>query len=339
MNSQQLVVSIYTKTRRSWILLLILSITIGIALAYFAWKSPTNYTSNAIIFPLTTNESPSSSNSILSALTGNVDLGKSFTEENSVNILELAQSRTIREEVAATKVASIGNKTIAQLLYEDYMNTKFFFQRNPEVIPNDSLSLITWAADKQLKQNVSALITKNNSFQFNYTGTSEALVKAISYAFIDKISAYYISLKSEKARQDFAFATKKADSLRIILNAKDQSLIKMDNKTLFTNTDRLQFKVPVENVILDKQMIRSQYADAVTSQQNAAYKLQRATPVIKVLDKPDPPYDTSSRSPILFAIGGFIGGFAFLSFLLSIPVLFKFSREEFRKLIYGTELS
>lgn len=338
MNSQQLVTITYNNIRKRLILILVFSLICAAALAILAFKSGLKYTSNAVIFPLTNSESASSSSSVLSALTGRFDMGKNFTEENSVNIIDLAQSRTISEEVARTAVPSMDNKTIARMLFEEYNKNKFFFQKSPQINTDDS-SLAIWAANEQLRPNLSAVITKNNSFLINYTGKSPELVKVISYTYIDKISSYYIAIKREKSRQDFEFATRKADSLRSVLNAKDKNLIGMDNKTLFTNTDRLQFKVPVENVILDKQMIRSQYADAVANQQNAAYKLQRATPVIKVLDKPDPPYDTSSRSPILFAIGGFIGGFAFLSFLLSIPVLFKFSREEFRKLIYGTELS
>ncbi|MBW7838351.1 MAG: hypothetical protein H3C36_01660 [Chitinophagaceae bacterium] len=338
MNSQQLVTATYNNIRKRLILILVFSIICAIALAILAFKSGIKYTSNAVIFPLTNSESTSSSSSVLSALTGRFDMGKNFTEENSVNIIDLAQSRTISEEVARTVVPAMDKKTIGRILFEEFNKNKFFFQKSPQINTDDS-SLAIWAASEQLRPNLSAIITKNNSFLINYTGKSPELVKVISYTYIDKISSYYIAIKREKSRQDFEFATRKADSLRSVLNAKDKNLIGMDNKTLFTNTDRLQFKVPVENVILDKQMIRSQYADAVANQQNAAYKLQRATPVIKVLDKPDPPYDTSSRSPILFGIGGFIGGFAFLSFLLSLPVLFKFSREEFRKLIYGTEPS
>ncbi|MCO6497888.1 MAG: hypothetical protein J5I50_09520 [Chitinophagaceae bacterium] len=336
MDSQELVTLSYKKIRKRLVLITILALAVGILLGVLAYLSGTKYTSNTIIIPLTSNSSSSStSSSIISVLTGSSNLDKSFTEENSVNIAELAQSRTIREEVAATKIPSMGDKTIARLLLDDYKKNKFFFQKDIDPSISDS-ALNYWAAEYQLKPNLSAIITKTNSFQINYTGKSVDLVKAISYAFIDKISAYYISLKREKAKQDFEFATSKVDSLRTVLHTKDKNLIGMDNKTLFTNTDRMEYRVPVENVIQDKQMIRAQYSEAVSTQQSAAYKLQRSTPVIKVLDKPDPPYETSSRSPIIFGLLGLVGGFLFLSFMFSLPILFKFTKSEVRKLIYGS---
>ena len=74
--------------------------------------------------------------------------------------------------------------------------------------------------------------------------------------YIDKISSFYIDLKREKAKRDYEFATGKVDSLRGVMNRKDNQLIAIDKRTLFTNTSKLQFRVPTENLLADKQMIR-----------------------------------------------------------------------------------
>ena len=108
--------------------------------------------------------------------------------------------------------------------------------------------------------------------------------------------------------RDYRFAEYKVDSLRRVLNAKDYQLIAIDKRTLFTNTSKLEFKVPVENLIMEKQMVNNQYIQAVANRENAAYKLQKATPVIKVLDKPEPPYNSQSKSATMYGMLGFFLG-------------------------------
>ena len=98
---------------------------------------------------------------------------------------------------------------------------------------------------------------------------------------------------------------------------------------------QLQYRVPTENVLADKQMIRAQYANAVANQQNAAYKLQKATPVIKILDKPEPPYKRSGKSTMVYASIGFFGGLALFSFVFIMPALLRFGKLEANKMLYG----
>ena len=216
--------------------------------------------------------------STLSALLGS-ETSKSFSDDASINIIELAQSRTTREEVAAIRDSSMGNKTIAELLIDDINNHRGLFEDKVKM-PSNQYALIIWAGEV-LREGLSATVNKNNMLVLSYTGRSPELVRTISYGFINKISLFYIQLKQEKARRDFEFATSKVDSLRNVMNAKDDQLIAIDKRTLFTNTNQLQFKVPTENLIADKEMIRQQYAQAVANQQNAAYKLQKATPLDK----------------------------------------------------------
>lgn len=333
MSTQQLTEAVFKKLKRRIIIILGAAVILSLIMALHALNTPRTYTSNAIIFPLTAGND-SKSGSVLSALTGNADIGKSFTDENSVNIVELAQSRTTREEVAKTPVPEKNNKTIAQLLLEEYNHNRSFLEKKIEIADDDPY-LIAWAAN-EFSSNLNANITRTSSFQLNYSGRTPELVRTVSYAFIDKISQFYIELKREKARIDFEFASTKVDSLRTVMNAKDHKLIEMDRRTLFTNTSKLEFKVPAENVIADKQMVRAQYANAVANQQNAAYRLQKATPVIKLLDKPEGPYDVSAKSPLTYGIIGFVGGFLMLSVLFASPVLIRYVGHELTRMIYGT---
>ncbi len=220
-------------------------------------------------------------------------------------------------------------------LFEDINSHRGLLEPEIKMPPNE-YALITWAGNI-LKDGLNASINKNNSFVLTYTGRSPDLVRTISYGFIDKISTFYIDLKREKAKRDFEFATNKVDSLRSVMNSKDNQLIAIDKRTLFTNTAKLEFRVPTENLLVDKQMLRQQYATAVANQQNAAYKLQKATPVIKVLDKPEPPYDVQFKSPVIYGMIGLIAGLILAILLFTGGILLKFIKHESRKAIFGEE--
>ena len=333
MTTQELTTALFHRLKKTWLIIIISGIICGGALVFYASQKPVTYTSTASIFPLTSG-SDNSSTSVLSALMGTSENSKSFSDDASINIIELAQSRTTREEVASIRVPEKGNKTIAELLVEDINQHRGFMEPEIKMPPNE-YALITWAGNV-LKGGLVASINKNNSFVLTYTGRSPELVRTISYGFIDKISTFYIDLKREKAKRDFEFATSKVDSLRSVMNSKDNQLIAIDKRTMFTNTAKLEFRVPAENLMADKQMIRQQYATAVANQQNAAYKLQKATPVIKVLDKPEPPYYVQNKSPMLFGSIGFFVALFLVALLLVSGILIKYLKEETHRALFGT---
>lgn len=330
MTTNDLLRLIVDRLKKFWYIILLSGIVCALLLAFYASTTPVTYTSKATIFSLSGGNDASVS--ALSAILG-AESGKGFSDETSINIIELSQSRTTREAVAAMRIASMGNKLVAKLLEEDVNLHRSWLE--PEVkAPEDEKQLIVWGG-KMLESAITATINKNNSFILTYTGRSEPLVKIISYGIIDKISKFYIDLKIDKARTDFTFASKKVDSLRAVMNGKDLVMIARDKKSLFTPTDKLEYRMPYENMLADKQMIRNQYAQAVANQQMAAYSLQKATPIIRVLDEPDPPYDRDSHSPIVFSIIGFVVGFILSAVIMVSGLLFKYGKHEANKAIYG----
>ncbi|MDE3183867.1 MAG: hypothetical protein KGM16_10650 [Bacteroidota bacterium] len=334
MSSQELTIEFIKRIKKHRLFIIFSSLFFAAVLVVYALKTPVTYTSTASIFPLTAGNDNNATSSALSALfSGGDNSSNSFTDEASVNIIELALSRTTRDEVASMKDSSRENKMIATLLIDDINNHRSFLEPKIE-IPSDSFSLIAKAA-RILKTGLTAAINQNNSFVLTYTGRSPELVRTISYGFIDKISKFYIDLKREKAKTDFEFATGKVDSLRAVMNSKDNQLISIDKRTLFTNTDKMEFKVPTENLITEKQMLRQQYAVAVANQQNAAYKLQKATPVMKVLDYPEPPYDVQKRSPLVYGVIGFLIGLMLSTIFFTLRLLIRYAKEEANKAIYG----
>lgn len=330
METDRLISDIIKQLKKSRRIILIISLIFFIPAVIYTLTAPKKFTSNAVIFPLSAKSPAPSSSSMISALIGGMDISQSFNDENSVNIVELAKSRTIGEEVAKTRVPEMGNKTIAALLFDDYNKHKGLWQWGGRIPANDS-TLVNWAIG-EFSNNLNAQITKTNSFQLQYTGRSAEMVRLVSYTFIDKISEFYIELKREKAKSDFEFATSKVDSLRSIMNSKDKQLIQLDDRSLFTDPSKLKYRVPTENIMADKQMIRGQYTNAVANQQSAAYTLQKATPVIKILDRPDPPYKKTGPRLIIVPPLALLAGLILATALLILPVLYRYLKEEIGQL-------
>lgn len=334
MTTTELTRAIFQRLRKYRYVILASGLIASALMIFYALQTPMTFASRATVFPLTSGSENSSATSAISILLGSNNESKNFSDDASISIIELAQSRTTREAVAGMQIPAMGNKMIAELLADD-INNHLGFMEHKMKIPTNHDRLIVWGGDI-LKKDLTANINKNNMLVLTYTGRSENMIKVISYGFIEKISQFYIDLKREKAKRDFEFATSKVDSLRRVMNAKDYQLIAIDKRTLFTNTTKLEYRVPTENLLADKQMIRSQYAQAVGNQQNAAYKLQKATPLIKVLDKPEPPYDSQMKSPKLYGIIGFIAGLLLTMGLLLSGLLFRFVKLEANKAIFGS---
>jgi uncharacterized protein involved in exopolysaccharide biosynthesis len=337
MTTSELTRAIFQRLKRYRYIIIAAGLIASALLIFYALQTPVKFTSRGTVFPLTSGSENTSATSAISVLLGGGTDSKNFSDDASISIIELAQSRTTREAVSAMPVPAMGNKMISELLLND-INTHLGLMENKVKTPPNRDRLIVWGGD-MLKKGLTATINKNNMLVLTYTGRNEDLIKVISYGFIDKISQFYINLKKEKSERDFQFASSKVDSLRRVMNAKDYQLIAIDKRTLFTNTNKLEYRVPTENLLADKQMIRSQYAQAVGNQQNAAYKLQKATPLIKILDKPDPPYEAQMKSPKIYAIIGFIAGI-FLSIAVLISgLLFTFMKAEATKAIFGSGTS
>ena len=315
----------------SWLILLIAALFGG--LFYFmAKRSILMYTAKATVFPLYSSTDNSVSSSTISGILGLNDNNKSFSGEASINIVELATSRRTTEAVALERLPSMGNKMISQLLIEEH-NKHLGWMRNEKItMPTDSLQLVN-IASSFLRGGFQAKINKNGILELYYTGSSPDLVREISYKFIDKLSSFYIDLKKKKAQIDYEFAVKKADSLLNVLNTLDKKAVALDESTFFTNEELKRYSLPKQNLQQDKSAVNSQYYYAVNNREGAAYRLQKETPIIEPLDRPEPPFDVTMKSASLYAISGIFLGLLIGFVLVSWKLASKFIGDELNKAI------
>ena len=270
---------------------------------------------------------------MLSGILGLNDAPKTFSNEATINIIELALSRSIRESVASTKLSQFKNKTIAELLLLDKNDHLGLFD-NPIVISTDSTTL-SIEGGEILKPAINARMSKNAVLELYYTGTQKELVTPISNVLIDKLSAFYIDLKRRKALDDYNFTLDKIDSLQRMINKVDRSAISMQQTTMFTPNDLLEYNIPKSNISAEKTRILRQRDMYINNRDEAVWRLQKVTPIISVLDKPTAPFDAVKPSIILYLLIGFILGSIVSIAIIISGLLYRFVKDEMYKSIFG----
>jgi uncharacterized protein involved in exopolysaccharide biosynthesis len=331
MNSIELLKQLINRLKKySWLIAIIAAAFAGF-FYYMAKQSVLTYTAKSTVFPLN-GTSETNPGSTISSLLGLGEGTKSFTGDASINIVELANSRRTREAVANVKIPSLQNKTVSELLIEENNRHLGFMQNTKIEIPRDSLAKINIASNL-LRVAFNAKINKTGILELYVTNTSPDLVREVSYIYIEKLSEFYINLKKKKAQIDFEFAVKKADSLFLIVNQLDKRAVALDESTYFTNENRQRYNLPKINLAQDKATVQSQYYYAVNNRESAAYRLQKETPIIELLDKPEQPYDTVQKSTFTYSVIGGLLGLIIGILLISWKVINKYMADELNKAI------
>ncbi len=336
MTSFELIKALLKRLKKfSW---LILIFAIGGAAGFYviAKRGIPIYSSRFTVFPLNSSTDNSLSNSTISNILGLSDAPKSFSGDASINIIELATSRRTREAVASATLTTYNNKTIAELLINEN-NKNIGFMKNTKIkTPTDSNGLIN-VGSEILKGGFAAKINKNGLLEMSYANANTDLVKNISYIFVDKISSFYVELKKQKAQLDFEFAVRKADSLKKVMDGVDAKQIYLQEHSYFTNDELKRNSLPKLNLEQEKQAIQQQYFYAVNNRENAAYKLQKETPIIQVLDKPEGPYTATQKSTMLLSIIGGVLGLLLGIVLVSWKIISRYFETELNKVIEKAE--
>ena len=329
MTSTELIKIIFTKIKKFKFLIIVCGIGFALLLLFIAKSKRPVYTAKATVFPLTgASENPISTNS-LSGILGLEGTSKSFSSEASINILELTSSRNVRERVASARLPQFGNKTVTEILVTDINNNKSFFAENIK-LPVDS-EAVTILGSELLKNNFTAKMSKNGLLELYFSSSYKEIITPISNLFINKLSQFYIDLKISKALDDYNFTIKRLDSLQKVVNVVDKKALALQNTTFFIPENKLEFEIPKENISMERLRLIKQRDMSINNREAAIWQLQKAKPIISILDAPKPPFAIASPSPKLFAIVGFVLGCIVCILLLISGTVFKYLRSEIKK--------
>ncbi|MEJ7627913.1 MAG: hypothetical protein WKF35_13690 [Ferruginibacter sp.] len=334
MTSKELIQKIVLKIGKFKILIFLTGVGMALLLFLYAKRIPPVYTSKATVFPLTATNETSAASSALSSALGLSEAPKSFSQEASINIVELALSRSTREAVAMERIDSLGKRTIAELVIMNANKNKGMFGEEIK-IPADP-TLLAALGGEILKAGLVAKFNKNGILELYYSSTDPKLISPVSYVYIDKISTFYKDLKIRKAQVDYSFTIRKIDSLQRVLNVYDRRAVQINNTTLFTPPDKIQYIIPKENLASDKERVMRQRDASANNREEALWRLQKVTPIIATLDKPDPPFAVKRPSTMIYGFIGFLLGFILSTVLVISGILYKYAKQQADSAIFGT---
>ena len=121
----------------------------------------------------------------------------------------------------------------------------------------------------------------------------------------------------------------------IVLNSFDQKAIHLANTTLFVQPEKIEFSIPKENLANQKEWVTRQRDASANNREEALWRLQKVTPIIATLDRPDPPYEVKKPSSVIYGgIGFFLGCILSIIFLIT-GLLYKYATQEVSKAIFG----
>lgn len=286
-----------------------------------AKRTPPVYSARTTLFPLT-NSNNNAASSGISELVGGGGGMKNLSEEANISLEEVGRSRKTRDAVSQTRIPAFGNKMVGELLITDYNNSLSFFSKKIPKPKTDSEIVNIGSAI--LSEIYTAKPTKTGLIEVTFSSRDRDLLKPVSYILIDKITMFYKELKIKKAKSDFDFTEYKIDSLDYVLNRYDRQQIQFDKITLFVPRERLQYNIPKQNLSNDKMRVLSQKANAAANREEALWRLQKVTPIIEVLDKPDPPYKEERPSAFIFAISGFVLGLLLATLIIVLPPSWRY---------------
>ena len=324
MTSRELTRKILLRLKRFLLLIILGSLIFGVLGFWYAHSKPVIYSVRSSLFPITASQE-SSPSSKLKELLGESS-SKSISSDANVSIEEVAKSLKTREAVVAQRLPAYGNKTVAEVLIKEFNDKRSFRQHSIRMPAVDS-DIISVGAS-MLQDNYTVKFNKNNLLEMYYYSTDKNLLVPVSYFLIDKISGFYKELKREKAKLDFDFIEAKVDSLDGVLRGYDRRMIAMNNTTLFVPYNKLQYSIPKENLNIDKTRVLAQRAGVATDREEALWRLQKVTPIIKILDKPTPPFIQDKPSGTVYGIVGFLAGFLFFSFICISGLLYRYAGQQ-----------
>ena len=63
--------------------------------------------------------------------------------------------------------------------------------------------------------------------------------------------------------------------------------------------------------------------------------MQKITPILEILDKPDPPFYVEKKSAMLYALIGLLIGIVVGAIIFLLDVFYKFGNAEINKAVFG----
>lgn len=280
-------------------------------------------------------ESPQSSGGGLSGIASQFGLdigGTSNGAFSQANIIELIRSRELIETTLLTTCNISGKKQTLADLYIDSLDLRkkiihddkfrsisFLENQNRDGMPfNQRLLLISIYRSILGNLAINLKDKKGSILVIEYKCVNEMFAKVFTEMLASRVSEFYITTKSAKAKNNVDILQRQADSLKSMLNAHLFGVARINENTFNMNPSLSLLRVPSIKGQLDVQIGSALLTQVLGSLEMAKIALRKETPLFFIIDKPVFPLSKTKPSSIIyFVFGGALVGFI-VSFILLI---------------------
>jgi hypothetical protein len=306
---------------KSWLLIVIMGIGLGLLFGFRAYRSDRSYTATV---SYTTSEG-NGLGSLAGGLVGRfIGGGKS---NPIVKMQGMVSSRKIMERVVFQKVIIDGKKDFLinhhAKLFEFEKNEKLEFKPFKEgklitLKENEAFLLIHKQINEGfLSQNLDEDISIAS---ISITSVSEEYSYVLSSVLFKELESFYIDSEIGQQQNTLEKLQLRADSVYNEIEKITYSIARLsdfDRGRVF-NTD----KVPELKAQAELSFLKTLYEEIIKNLEAIKFTVESATPSIKAIDMPMLPLETKGKGTIKKTItGGFLGGFLAVLFIVGRKVL------------------
>lgn len=256
------------------------------------------------------------------------------------NIIELYRSRVMLEKTLLSPVIIYGKKQLLIDRYIDFYKLRdkwkekdhilsISFYGNPEKFSRkqDSIisDLVKMFRDKIL--NVDKIDKKLNILKVDVATNDELFSKEFNNKLVETVNNFYTETKTKKTYQSVQILQKQADSVRRVLNGSISGVASAIDAAPNANPNQLILRVPSQRRQVDVQASSSIYSEIVKNLELSKLTLRQETPLIQVIDEPVLPLPVDHLGKLKgIVLGGFLGGFLIVSYLLVKKIFTNITR-------------
>lgn len=256
------------------------------------------------------------------------------------NILELYKSRLMIEKTLLSTV-NIGGKK--ELLIDRYINlnhlrdkwrkkgqiSSISFYGNPEKFNRKQDSIITNIVETFNKKvlHVTKPDKKLSIIEVDVSAEDELFSKAFNDKLVETVNNFYTQTKTKKTYQSVQILQKQADSVRRVLNGSISGVASAVDAAPNPNPNQSILRVPSQKKQVDVQASSSIYSEIIKNLELSKLTLRQETPLIQVIDEPVLPLPVDRLGKLKgIVLGGFLGGFLIISYLLVKKIFTNITR-------------
>jgi len=321
---------------KNWVIIVICGLAgAGLGLTYSLMKKP-NYVGELTFVMEDGKTNPLSAYMGLASQFG-IDLGGGSSSGVFAgdNVIEFLKSRLMVERTLLTPVQWENKQiSLADLYIKAYELDKAW-EKNPALkglhyplglertkfsLRQDSILNVIQGT--LVKQNLEiAKVDKKLAFiGVKCTSLNEIFSKTFTERLVKEATNFYISTKIGRSKVNVDKLQISADSLELLLNRKTYSVAA--SQDVNQNPARQVASVGTEVQARDKMVLQTMYAEVIKNLELSKMAMAQETPVVQVVDTPILPLKKEKFGKLKgLILGGFVGGFLILGFLVARRVI------------------